>query len=79
MSEIRPRLKGQPNQIRAKRLALALTREQLADKAGLGVSTIHKLEGGFMDSVSPKTIQAIAKVLDCDVADISEVEQEASA
>ncbi len=73
MSEIRPRLTALPNAIRARRLALALTRDQLAERSGLKVSTIHKLEGDFMDSISPKTVQALAAALSCDPAEISAV------
>lgn len=72
------RLEAIPSEITRLRLANALTRLQLAEKAGISVSRLHKIEGGIAGPVSVTTIQQLAAVLNCDPRTISEVVEVAS-
>lgn len=61
-------------EVTKRRLALALTRKQLAERSGLSLHRINKIEsGGGWRGVSPESVQALCGVFGCDPLDISEV------
>lgn len=71
----RYRLEVLGNEVTKRRLAKAWTRPQLAKASGISESRIHKIEAGLAGGVSPETVQSLASVLECDVQDISSVEE----
>jgi transcriptional regulator with XRE-family HTH domain len=58
------------SRLRGARLALRLTQEQLAAKAGVVVSTISKIERGVSDSPDLETIQRLAVALAIDTTEL---------
>lgn len=52
-----------------------LSKHQLSLKAGLGNQALSRIERGETKKVHPLRAQEIAKVLDCNVVDIFEVER----
>jgi transcriptional regulator with XRE-family HTH domain len=50
-----------PNQLRAARKAAKLTQAALADKAGVSLRTLHRLERG--DNVSIRHVAVVARAL----------------
>lgn len=58
------------SEIRAKRLAAALSQHGLSRKAELGGQAINRIERGETISIHPLRAQAIAKALNCSVTDI---------
>jgi len=49
--------------VRGLREARFLSRKELAEKAGVGYSTLANLESGFVKRPRPETIRALASVL----------------
>lgn len=64
-----------PTALREARLRLYLSPEDLAEKADVGVGTIKAAEGSER-YVHLSTVQALARALDCDPADISHIKRE---
>ena len=55
--------------IREKRLKLGMTQEELAEKSGVSRATIVGLERGQTEITTTKTLEKLAKVLNCKIAD----------
>lgn len=72
------RIELNPSEVNRRRLGLTLTRQDLADKAGISVHRVHKIEAGIAGGVSIATLRALADALGCDPNDISEVVEVAS-
>lgn len=68
------------NEITRRRLERALSRDALAEKAGISPSRLNKIEGGLAGGVSTSTVTGLCRALECEPQDISEVlEREAVA
>ncbi len=65
-------LKPKIEQIKGKRESLGLSKHQVALKAGLGGSSLSRIETGKSKQIHLLRAKAIAKVLDCKVTDIFE-------
>jgi transcriptional regulator with XRE-family HTH domain len=63
MTEVGDRLK------RARRRAI-LTQEQLADKSGVGVTTINRIEKGHVEDPHFSTLRKLAQALEVDPAEL---------
>jgi transcriptional regulator with XRE-family HTH domain len=63
MTEVGDRLK------RARRRAM-LTQEQLADKSGVGVTTINRIEKGHVEDPHFSTLRKLAQALEVDPAEL---------
>ena len=57
------------SRLRAVRERLALTQEELADKAGVSRLTVSRIESGRVEPY-PKTIRRLAEVLDVKPSDL---------
>lgn len=68
-----PMLQILPTALRRKRLELALSRQQLADRSDVSYYRISQLEGGFGIGVRPETVSQLADALGCPPSEISEV------
>ncbi|NLR31621.1 helix-turn-helix domain-containing protein [Levilactobacillus tujiorum] len=55
--------------VNQKRQALDLTIEKLAEKAGVSVSLISRIERGELENISLKKLQAIASALNLTLSD----------
>lgn len=64
-------------ELKRRRLEARLSREGLAQKAGLSKHTIKKIENGW-EGVRPETVHALADALGCTVQELSEVDEVAS-
>lgn len=74
----RPKLLIHPNALRSRRLSIPLTKEELAEKAGVSLATLKALESPSARGVNIETLRKIAGALGCDTQDISLVEEVAS-
>lgn len=61
------------DRLRRLRLAAVLSVRQVAEDAGITPNRVQQLEGGHNPGVRPETVQALARVIGCDPADITEV------
>ncbi|MFD1392732.1 helix-turn-helix domain-containing protein [Lacticaseibacillus jixianensis] len=61
--------------VRAQRKKLGLTIEQLAEKAGVSVSLLSRVERGDVDNISIKKLSEIAAALGLNLADFFVGEQ----
>jgi len=61
------------NEVRRRRLELALSREQLATKSGVSFSRITKIEGGIAGGVSTHTVNKLCDFFGCKPQEISVV------
>ena len=57
--------------IRARREYMQLTASELAERVGESKQTIYKYEKGIVTNIPIEKLEAIAKVLDCDPADLT--------
>ena len=73
------KLRIRPESLLNRRLQAVLSREELAEKAGLSSATIKAIESGISQGVWPRTVRKLVVALDCDPAALSEVIQEQSA
>lgn len=71
----RPQLVIRPQALRSRRLSALLTQEGLARKARVSEDTVRQAEDikTGPKAVFPGTVKKLARALDCDPADISEV------
>lgn len=69
------RLVIRPETLRLQRLRAVLSRQQLAQKAGVTRQRIDMLEAGHRPGIKPETARAIADALGCPVEDLVEVEE----
>lgn len=75
----RPQLIIRPQALRSRRLSALLTQEGLARKARVSEDTIRQAEDiRVPKAVFPGTVKKLARALDCDPADISEVTEAAA-
>ena len=51
------------DKLRRERRRAALTQEQLADKAGVGIATIARIEGGDITEPRVSTLRKLARAL----------------
>ncbi len=58
--------------LRTERRRAALTQEELAEKAGVGVATIARIEGGKMEEPRVSTLRKLAKALGIEPRDLLE-------
>ncbi|MDP9439019.1 MAG: helix-turn-helix domain-containing protein [Actinomycetota bacterium] len=58
--------------LRVERRRAALTQEELAKRAGVGVATIARIEGGKMDEPRVSTLRKLAKALGIEPRDLLE-------
>lgn len=58
-----------PKRLRWRRNAAGMTLRDLGEKAGVGIATISDLENGYY-SAEPATLAALARALDCAIADL---------
>jgi transcriptional regulator with XRE-family HTH domain len=72
------RLHAIGTEVTKRRLLNHLTRQELAEKSGLSLTRINKIEGGLAGGVSVTSIRALAAALGCHPDDISEVVEVAS-
>jgi DNA-binding Xre family transcriptional regulator len=61
------------DEVKVRRLRLALSKEQAASQAGISVSRLTKIEAGLAGGVSTDTVQGLCRVYACSPSDISEV------
>ena len=52
------------SEIRAERARRAMTQKDLADKSGVSLSTIQKMERGDLDTVLLGSVKKVAEILD---------------
>ncbi len=65
---VKPKIK----EIQKKRKKLGLSKHQVSLKAGLGGSSLSRIETGTTKHIHPLRARAIAEMLQCDVEDIFE-------
>ncbi len=58
--------------LRTERRRAALTQEELAEKAGVGVATIARIEGGKMEEPRVSTLRKLAGALGIEPRDLLE-------
>ncbi len=58
--------------LRTERRRAALTQEELAEKAGVGIATIARIEGGRMEEPRVSTLRKLAKALGIEPRDLLE-------
>jgi transcriptional regulator with XRE-family HTH domain len=71
-SDVR-RLPQDPDRLYRRRVAMRLTQEGLAVKAGVSKSTVSRLERGLCPA-EVDTLHLLAEALDCDVTDLMPLE-----
>jgi transcriptional regulator with XRE-family HTH domain len=67
-----------PTEVTRRRLELRLTREELAQRAGISIHRLHQIEAGIAGGVYIRTVRSLAAALGCVPEDISEVAEVAS-
>ncbi len=65
-----PKLPG----LKAARERAVLTQMELAEKAGLGITTVNRVER-LLDSARPSTVRKLAAALDVEMSKLMEPEQ----
>lgn len=65
-------MKPNVDEIIERRINAGLSKRQLSIKAGLGSSSICRIENGITEAIHPLRAKAIAKALCCKVTDIFE-------
>jgi transcriptional regulator with XRE-family HTH domain len=68
-----PRRNQDPERLRRRRIESGLSQVDLADRAGISKSHMSMIEGGRAGA-SPRVLQRLADVMDCEVADLMPVE-----
>lgn len=59
------------DRIRQRREYMEITASELADRVGESKQTIYKYENGIVENIPLEKLEAIAKVLDCNPADLT--------
>lgn len=61
------------SEVTRRRLTLALSKADLAEKSGVSFTRLQKIEAGLAGGVSPATVQKLCQALSCEPHEISEV------
>lgn len=58
------------NKIKARRVEMGLSQDQLAEKSGVARTIISQLENSTRDVITSDTMLKLAKALECSAADL---------